>query len=154
MVMFHFQLSARPKPKQWKRHNGGWILDIIVRNHIVAFRLQCSPPASSLLPSWPLMLFYCIYFCINLSSLLPLLCLLSHFTRASPVPCIQFVLPWAKRYNAFAFRRTLFFAFIFMHKSNYLTNDWPASLLNLIGSDWRTLLAKATIHTNSRWYLE
>ena len=85
--MFHFQLSARPKPKQWKRHNGGWILDIIVRNHIVAFRLQCSPPASSLLPSWPLVLFYCIYFCINLSSLLPLLCLLSHFTRASPIPC-------------------------------------------------------------------
>ena len=41
-----------------------------------------------------------------------------------------------------------------MHKSNYLTNDWPASLLNLTGSDWRTLLAKATIHTNSRWYLE
>ena len=144
--------STQRAPKTKTMTTTQWELDIMVRYHIVASQLQCSPPASSLLPSWPLVLSYCIYFCINLLSLLPLLRLLSHFTRTSLHVC--FVLPWAKRYGAFAFCRTLFYAFIFMRKCNYLTNYWPAFLLNLTGSDWRTLLAKATIHTNSRWYLE
>ena len=87
----HVSFSTQRAPKTKTMKTTQWGLDFGYHRtkpyRSIPTAMQSTSFLASSLVAFGAILFYCIYFCINLSSLLPLLCLLSHFTRASPVPC-------------------------------------------------------------------